>query len=169
MSSIRTIGRNSYAPPTTLQPADPPQLCWQAQQLQLEVARRAHELFEQRNCEHGHDWDDWFQAETELLYPANVQLTEFQGLVHIRANVVGFAPNEVQVSLEPSRVTILGRKMTQARGRMLVQPEPTPNYLLKVVKLEHPVNPHRANISLQEGVLTIELPLSGAHAQLRAA
>src|SRR5687768_3236932 len=31
-----------------------------------EIARRAYELFEQRGGEHGHDWDDWFQAEREL-------------------------------------------------------------------------------------------------------
>jgi hypothetical protein len=31
-----------------------------------EIARRAYQLFEQRGREHGHDWDDWFQAEREL-------------------------------------------------------------------------------------------------------
>jgi hypothetical protein len=31
-----------------------------------DIARRAFELYERRGGEHGHDWDDWFQAETEL-------------------------------------------------------------------------------------------------------
>jgi len=31
-----------------------------------EIARRAHELFEQRGREHGRHWRDWFQAEREL-------------------------------------------------------------------------------------------------------
>jgi hypothetical protein len=30
------------------------------------VARRAYELYLQRGSEHGHDWQDWFQAEREL-------------------------------------------------------------------------------------------------------
>jgi hypothetical protein len=30
------------------------------------IARRAHELFEARGGEHGHDADDWLQAEHEL-------------------------------------------------------------------------------------------------------
>ena len=30
------------------------------------VARRAYELYEQRGREHGHDLDDWLQAEREL-------------------------------------------------------------------------------------------------------
>jgi hypothetical protein len=31
-----------------------------------EVARRAYDLFLARGCEHGHDLDDWLQAEREL-------------------------------------------------------------------------------------------------------
>ena len=30
------------------------------------VARRAYELYLARGCEHGHDIDDWLQAEREL-------------------------------------------------------------------------------------------------------
>ena len=31
-----------------------------------DIARRAYELYEQRGGEHGHDMDDWLQAEREL-------------------------------------------------------------------------------------------------------
>ena len=31
-----------------------------------EISRLAHELYEKRGREHGHDWDDWLQAEAEL-------------------------------------------------------------------------------------------------------
>jgi hypothetical protein len=31
-----------------------------------DVARRAYEKYEQRGAEHGHDQDDWFEAEREL-------------------------------------------------------------------------------------------------------
>jgi Protein of unknown function (DUF2934) len=31
-----------------------------------DIARRAYELYEQRGGEHGHDVDDWLQAEREL-------------------------------------------------------------------------------------------------------
>ncbi len=33
---------------------------------QDDVARRAYQLYEQRGGEHGHDWDEWFQAEREV-------------------------------------------------------------------------------------------------------
>src|SRR5687768_13643162 len=31
-----------------------------------EISRRAHEIFEARGRQHGHDVDDWLQAEREL-------------------------------------------------------------------------------------------------------
>ncbi len=33
------------------------------------IALRAYELYLARNCQHGHDLDDWLQAEMELLQP----------------------------------------------------------------------------------------------------
>jgi DUF2934 family protein len=32
-----------------------------------DIERRAYELYEQRGREEGHDWDDWLQAEREML------------------------------------------------------------------------------------------------------
>jgi uncharacterized protein len=40
-----------------------------------QIKVRAYELFEQRGREHGHDLDDWLQAEVELAMPARSQLT----------------------------------------------------------------------------------------------
>lgn len=36
-----------------------------------DIARRAYELYERRGGGHGHDWDDWFQAESELRHRAS--------------------------------------------------------------------------------------------------
>jgi hypothetical protein len=39
-----------------------------SQELTQDIIRtRAHQLFEQRGCEHGHDFDDWLQAEAEVM------------------------------------------------------------------------------------------------------
>jgi DUF2934 family protein len=35
-----------------------------------DVARRAYDLYLARGCEHGHDVDDWMQAEHELRAPS---------------------------------------------------------------------------------------------------
>ena len=40
-----------------------------------QIKVRAYELFEQRGREHGHDLDDWLQAEVELAMPARSHIT----------------------------------------------------------------------------------------------
>ena len=36
------------------------------EQLEEKIRQRAHELYELRGREHGHDLDDWLEAESEL-------------------------------------------------------------------------------------------------------
>lgn len=38
-----------------------------AEDPQAKIAERAHELFEYRGRVHGYDWEDWLQAEHEIL------------------------------------------------------------------------------------------------------
>jgi len=47
-----------------------------AQTLFAAVARRAYELFESRGLVHGYDRDDWYRAESELVDPINVELSD---------------------------------------------------------------------------------------------
>ena len=39
----------------------------QADQAQPRIAQRAYELYEQRGYAHGHDREDWLEAERQLL------------------------------------------------------------------------------------------------------
>lgn len=36
------------------------------QNIEERIRRRAYELYEARGREHGHDWEDWFRAESEI-------------------------------------------------------------------------------------------------------
>ena len=66
------------------------------QQKQRAIARRAYELFEARNCEQGHDWEDWFRAESDLVHPVSIAMQESADRISVRANVLGFGENELQ-------------------------------------------------------------------------
>ena len=99
--------QRSHALATVLmQPTAPEVLRWDMQTAQLAIARRAYELFETRNREHGHDWEDWFQAESELLRPVSIAVSGSSRRLSIRANVLGFAANELKVSVESKRIVI---------------------------------------------------------------
>jgi len=143
-------------PAALLQPCAPEALQRDIQQIQLAIARRAHELFETRGREHGHDWEDWFQAETELLRPVSIAISESADGISIRANVLGLSKKELKVGVEPKRVVILGRKT------IVTQEAPPsdfhPDQILRVIELTDEVDPKGAVVELQTGVLRFELP-----------
>jgi HSP20 family molecular chaperone IbpA len=142
---------------TLMQPCDPEAVHWDMQQIQLAIARRAYELFEMRNREHGHDWEDWFQAESELLRPVSIAISESADRISIRANVLGFEANELKVSIEPKRIAILGRKRvgdeTAAQAADFY-----PDLILRMIDLSSDVDPDGAVVELQSGILKFELP-----------
>ena len=90
------------------------------------IARRSFELFEGRGGVHGNDREDWLLAESELLTPVKVHISESGDHLTARAEVPGFNSQEIKVSVEPHRLTISGKselrkdhqsgKHTQAPG-----------------------------------------------------
>jgi HSP20 family protein len=154
---------------TLLSWQNPEDLRREMQQVELAIARRAHELFEARGCEHGHDLEDWFRAESELLRPVSVTISESEDRITIRANVLGFGPNELKVSIEPRRITILGEKEPSATksAERKTGPSAGPDKILQVIDLgtedlatdlANEVTPENAVVEWLGGLLKFELP-----------
>jgi len=161
MKSRKASKPKSDPPAVLLSPSDPAHLQRKMQEVQLAIAGRAHELFEARGREHGHDCEDWFRARSELLCPVSVSMSESEDRINIRADVVGFDETELEVSVEPSRITIMGKKKTsgtKAEGGTIEKIGSPPDQVLEVVDLATEVTPERAVVELQAGVLKFELP-----------
>ncbi len=80
------------------------------------VARRAYEIYERRGRADGHHDEDWRQAESELLYPLAVTVADGGECLTVAAAVPGFDACDVEVCVEPRRVTIAGRRRAEAAG-----------------------------------------------------
>ena len=151
----------SDSPAVPLRPSEPADLQEKMQKLQLAIAHRAHELFEARGREHGHDLEDWLRAESELLFPVSIAMSETKDQVSVRANVSGFDHSELEVSVEPRRVTILGKRKQSAGETETGATRQTgshPDQILEVIDFATEVVPERAIIELQAGVLNFDLP-----------
>ncbi len=133
------------------QPAD---LNKKMRKLQLAIACRAHELFEARGRVHGHDVEDWRRAECELLCPISVWMAQSVDRVLVRAKVAGFGQNELEVSVEPRRVTIFGKKKAK---KPTAEQGSYPDQILAVLDLATEVIPERTIVKAQPGVLKCEL------------
>lgn len=124
-----------------------------------EVARRAYELFEFRGREHGHDLDDWFCAERELLRHVPLEVVQTPWQVTVRAGVFGFGSEELTVCVEPECLTIAGKKQPEMEvGDKVTFIDWSPDEIYCRVPLPIAVDPAGAIASLGIDVLRIELP-----------
>ena len=139
------------------------------------IARRAFEIFESNGKWFGHDLDDWFKAEAELLHPVHLEISETDENLTIRAEVPGFTADELTIDLDARRLTISGKheaKEETKKGKTIYS-ERCANEILRVVDLPTEVDTSKATASLKDGILNLEVP-KAAHAksvrvQLKAA
>ncbi|HEY6287835.1 MAG TPA: DUF2934 domain-containing protein, partial [Nitrospiraceae bacterium] len=81
------------------------------------IARRAFEIFEGNGRWSGHELDDWLRAESELLHPMHLELTESDNNLAVQAEVPGFSANELEINVEPLRLTIAGKRETKEESK----------------------------------------------------
>lgn len=152
--------RRSNFPQNVTVPAflshDPVTLQQEVEELKRAIARRAYELFEARGRDHGHDLDDWFQAESELVSPVRFEISEKKDSLSVRANVSGFNEDDLKTSVEPRRLVIFGKK--QAIGTAARQTTSSLNLILSIIDLPVEIDPKRTIIDSKAGVLNFELP-----------
>jgi HSP20 family protein len=125
------------------------------------ITQRAYEIFEGNGRRLGHDLDDWFKAEMDLLHPIHVQIAEVGENLEVKAEVPGFNEKEIEVSIEPRRLTITGKreseKKEETKGKT-VYSELCSDEILRVVDLPATVDAEKATATLKNGVLHLTMP-----------
>jgi len=90
----------------------------QFSQIHDALARRAFDIFESRGRSPGHELEDWSRAESELLHPVPVNVTESNGQYIVRAEVPGFGGKDLEVMVKPLSLRISGKRETRKTRRM---------------------------------------------------
>lgn len=141
-------------------PKEPSTFSDEVMQLFNKIEKRAYELFEGRGREEGHDLDDWFNAESELLKPVPLEIKEEEKELKIRAEVPGFKAEELEIDLEPSVLTIKGSQKTEAekKEKGAVYSETHEKEIFRRIPLPVNVLPDEAEANLKNGVLQINVP-----------
>lgn len=125
-----------------------------------EIAHRAFDLFQQDGSL-GRDLENWFNAEEELVHPVHVNISETENALNVQAEVPGFEPKDIEISLEPTRLTISGKREAnqerQDKGKLIYR-ELCSSEMLRVVELPAEVDPEKTKATLKNGVLELEMP-----------
>ncbi len=125
-----------------------------------EIAKKAFERFEKRGYKLGHELEDWFKAERELLRPVPIEIKDVDGKLDIRAEVPGFTAENLKVSVEPDRVTIKGdtEEKSEKKDAGTIYSEWRSNKLFRSIDLPNRVEPDKATATIKDGVLTLSIP-----------
>jgi HSP20 family protein len=130
-------------------------------EMQEAISRRAFELFEKGGRVFGRDLDNWFKAESELLHPVNISIEDTDEGLKVEAEVPGFKAEELEVSVEPHRLTIAGKREVEKEEKKkgkTVYSERRAERVLRVVDLPMEVNTENVTATLRNGVLEFMLP-----------
>jgi HSP20 family molecular chaperone IbpA len=116
------------------------------------VAQRAYAIFEQRGRADGHHDEDWRQAESELVFPLAVTVADAGRNLTVEAAVPGFDPYDVEVCVEPRRVTIAGQRLAGSAPDAELR-----RWMLRAVELPEDVETSDVTAVVEEGFVSVTL------------
>jgi HSP20 family protein len=124
------------------------------------IARRAFEFFDGHGRADGHDLEDWFRAESELLHPVHLDLAESADAFTVRAEVPGFSAKELEVGVEPQRLTISGKRESSEEhtSEKTIYKEQCSNQIYRAIDLPSEVDTSKVTATLKNGVLELSMP-----------
>jgi HSP20 family protein len=157
--------------PAPLRLVPPSDLFKRIQQLQDEIARRAFSIFERNGRIFGRDLEDWLRAESELLHPVHVDVSESGTDLTVKAEVPGFAAEDLEVALEPRKLTITGKRETkeERKDKKTVSSETCSNQILRVIDLPVSVDTDKAAATLKNGILELKMSKTAPAKKLQIA
>ncbi len=146
--------------PTAIHPVKFEKLAERVNTLTQSVAKRAYEIFESNGRMSGHDLDDWFKAEKELLHPVYLQIADSGEQLELKAEMPGFTEKEIEITVEPKRVTITAKRENswKEKNGKTMYCESNSDEVLRVVNLPALVEAQKVRVSLKNGILDLLMP-----------
>ena len=134
------------------------------------VAVRAFEISRSRASKLGNELDDWRRAEAETVIPPCHGLTVLNSRMIVTSNVSCFAEGEIEILVEPRRLTLCGRA-----GKTLEKScrGPLGRPVFRVIALPVEIEPSGVTARFDHCMLEVSLPkirmVQAAPAEPRAA
>jgi HSP20 family protein len=129
------------------------------------ISVRAYELFTVRGKDHGHDLEDWFRAEAELLSPLPLKILGSDDELIVKAEVQGFKANELEIAVEPFRLILSGRteRTSERKTGGEFGSESRVAEIFRALDLPAEVDPDHASARLRDSVLEVTLAKASAN------
>jgi HSP20 family protein len=102
----------------------------------------------------------WLEAEKEFLLPVQISMKEIGREFVVRAEVPGFTASDLEVNVEPQRVTISGKRESKQETKEgeTLRTEESSNEIFRAIELPSEVNATKVSATLKDAVLEIKIP-----------
>lgn len=125
------------------------------------VTNRAHDKYLARGAAPGRDFDDWLEAEREVLPEVHADFEESEKFIYALADVPEFAGLEISVAVEPRWLLILARSDSEEKSEPSgTGVEAAPKQRFSIYELSAQVERLGTVAVLSEGLLAIRMPKS---------
>lgn len=145
---------------TITRPAQGDNLFDQEEAVHSKIAERAFELFQARGSVDGSDWNDWLNAESELIKPVALEVSESEDQFAVSAEVPGFRPKDFEIQLDGSRMVIHGLRTGDGKEGVESTDGETSPQIFRLVEFSSPVSAAGSHAEVEDGILQITLPKS---------
>lgn len=122
------------------------------------IRDRAFDLFQERGKATGRELDDWLRAERELLRVPPAELVEEANQYHIRLEVPGFEPNQVEVTAMPDSIVVQAEAKDQKDTKTVRFSEFAAKKLFRHFEMPEPIDPQLVKATLAKGILELTAP-----------
>jgi len=110
------------------------------------IRTKAYELFLMRGDSPGSDIDDWLEAERQLMWRSDTELSEKEKEFQVRIRMEGLEPKDIHIIAMPNSILLHA------------EPKSRESKLLQRLDFPAPVNPDRVTAKLDKGILQIVAP-----------
>jgi HSP20 family protein len=126
------------------------------------IARRPFELLEKRPFLFGRELEHLWKTEPEVLRPIFLKLYETEENLVVRAEVPGYTEKELNITCEPWRLVIAGKKEYREEPRIEKKEEIAVHTekarVYRTIKFPVEVKPENVKAILKNGILEVTLP-----------
>ena len=167
MSPQAATAMQSVKTPVPVKQTETENVSDRIQQVYDSIACRAFEIFDANGRWFGNELGNWVLAESEILHPVHLEMAESDDSLTVRAEVPGFSTKEVEINVEPRRLTITGKheaKKEEGKKGKTIYSERCAKEILRSIDLPAEVDSSKVTATLKDGILSIELP-KAAHAK----
>jgi HSP20 family molecular chaperone IbpA len=123
------------------------------------ISQRAYERFESRGRVHGHDWQDWFGAESALLQAVSHEVSDSGDAFVAVVDIAAYRLQDLRMSAEPKRLRICGHRAGE-NGGAEVSGHTTkhPRAFRLSYEFPAPINAAKASAEIRGELLEVRLP-----------